>query len=450
MQRTQTFCPNCKQPVVIEIQQVFDTSHDPLAKQKLLSNAVNIIHCPTCKYQGMLAVPIVYHDSEKELLLTFFPPDLNTPVSEQEKKIGPLINRIMDQLPKEKRKAYLLQPKSMLTYQTLVEKILEADGITKEMIENQQKAFRLIEQLISLPKEKRGEFIKKEEEKFDLQFFTLFSRVIQSALAQGNENEKKDLLDLQNDLFEKTKVGKEIFTQAKETDRAIKALQDASKDGLTREKLLDLLIKSDNENQISTTASLARTGLDYAFFQLLSEKIEQEQNGAEKQRLITLRQKLLEITDEIDKRLQEEMQKSKSDLEKILESENIEKELQKNPTIINDFFIRTVDFEIKQARKDGNIERINKLEQVMVFLEKAAAASAEVEIIEKMLEYKDEDHLEKIIKENLEKINPEFLLVLNSLVTQTEEQDSQPDLKDRIRKVYKAVLRNSMKKRLEE
>ena len=118
MAKTQTSCPSCRQPVAVDIQQVFDMGQDPLAKQKLLSNTSNFMQCPSCGYQGMLAVPIVYHDPEKELLLTFFPPDLNTPVNEQEKQIGPLINRIMNNLPQEKRKAYLLQPQIMLTYQT--------------------------------------------------------------------------------------------------------------------------------------------------------------------------------------------------------------------------------------------------------------------------------------------------------------------------------------------
>jgi hypothetical protein len=147
MPKTSVNCPNCRQPVVVEVQQLFDVSQDPLAKQKLLTNSV-IIQCPTCRYQGLIGVPIVYHDLDKELLLTFFPPDLNTPLNEQEKQIGPLITRIMDRLPNEKKKAYLLQPKSMLTYQSLIENILEADGITKEMIEGQQKRIGLIERLI--------------------------------------------------------------------------------------------------------------------------------------------------------------------------------------------------------------------------------------------------------------------------------------------------------------
>ena len=180
----------------------------------------------------------------------------------------------MDGLPKEKRKAYLLQPKSMLTYQTLIEKILEADGITKEMIEEQQKRVEFIEKLLQVNKEDRLKMIKDEKTIIDGIFFSLFSRVIQSAAAQGDKDTQEKLLDIQKTLFEKTEVGKEIYKNAQATEAAVKKLQDASKDGLTREKLLELLLNTEDDLQLSTIASLARTGMDYTFFQQLSEKIE--------------------------------------------------------------------------------------------------------------------------------------------------------------------------------
>jgi hypothetical protein len=104
--------PKMSTTVLVEIQQSFDMAEDPLAKQKLLSNAANVIHCPNCGYEGMLAVPVVYHDPEKELLLTFFPPDLRTPVNEQERQIGPIIKHIIDNLPQEKRRPICCSPRA--------------------------------------------------------------------------------------------------------------------------------------------------------------------------------------------------------------------------------------------------------------------------------------------------------------------------------------------------
>jgi hypothetical protein len=449
MARTQTSCPTCRQPVVVDIQQVFDMGEDPLAKQKILSNTSNFLHCPSCGYQGMMAVPIIYHDPEKELLFTFFPPDLNTPVNEQEKQIGPLINRIMNDLPQEKRKAYLLQPQSMFTFQTMIEKILEADGITKEMIDDQQERINLLDKLIKTPNEDRLAIFEQEKEIIDINFFSILSRIVESAMEQGNEKSQKPLLDLQQQLFENTQVGQELFIQAKETETAIKSLQEASKNGLTREKLLEILESAPSETQLSTTASLARSGLDYGFFQLLSEKIDSTQEEDEKKKLTQLREKLLQITEKIDKQLQEQMTNAKQLLEKIISVEKIEEELEKNFNSVNDFFIQVLQAELSVARKDANIDRIQKLERIMIVIEKASAPTEEVKLFENLLEFKDKEDLDRLISDNSTKINQNFLDMMNNIVNQVQKQNDQPELLDKVKTVYKATLRHSMKKQME-
>lgn len=65
MPKTQINCPNCRQLIVADIEQLFDFSEDPSAKQILLSGAFNMARCPLCGFQGNLATPIVYHDAEK-------------------------------------------------------------------------------------------------------------------------------------------------------------------------------------------------------------------------------------------------------------------------------------------------------------------------------------------------------------------------------------------------
>ena len=397
----------------------------------------------------MLAVPIIYHDPDKDLLLTFFPPDLNTPINEQEKQMGPLINRIMNEIPQEKRKAYLLQPQSMFTFQTMIEKILEADGITKEMIIDQQKRIDLLDRLIKTPKEKRLAIFEQEKEIIDVNFFSILSRIVESAMAQGDDNSQKPLLELQQDLFENTPVGQELFAQAKETNSAIKSLQEASKDGLTREKLLEILENASSETQLSTTASLARSGLDYGFFQLLSEKIDSTQEKDKKQELTQLREKLLQITQEIDRQFQEQMNEAKQLLEKIVSVEKIEEELEKNFPSINDFFIQVLQAELSAARKDGDLGRIQKLERIMIVIEKASAPAEEIKFFESLLEFKDKDDLDRLISENSTNINQAFLDLMNNIVNQVQKQNNQPELLEKVRTVHKAVLRHSMKKKME-
>jgi hypothetical protein len=179
MPKIQTSCPRCRQPILAEVQQLFDLTTEPTAKQRLLSRSTNTARCQACGYEGLMSTPIVYHDPSKELLLTYFPPELGLPINEQEKQIGPMINKVVNALPAEKRKGYLFQPQTMFTYQTLLDRVLEADGITKEMIDAQQKRIGLIQRLLTTPKpEDRLTIIQQENSLIDGSFFAILSTLI--------------------------------------------------------------------------------------------------------------------------------------------------------------------------------------------------------------------------------------------------------------------------------
>ena len=130
-----TRCPNCKSPLSLRVEQLLDAERDPGSKARLLSGALNHVRCPVCSWEGQLATPLVYHDPARELLLTYVPVEINMPKADQERLIGQLINQAIDQLPAERRKGYLLQPQAVLTMQGLVERILQADGITREQLD---------------------------------------------------------------------------------------------------------------------------------------------------------------------------------------------------------------------------------------------------------------------------------------------------------------------------
>src|SRR5215510_14886616 len=303
MPQTQIACPNCHQMIRANVEQLFDVTQDPQAKQRLLGGGSNMARCPHCGYQGRLATPVVYHDNEKELLLTFFPPELNVPLNEQAKIIGPLIKKVMDNLQPEKRKAYLLNPVPNLTFDSMVKAILAKDGVTPEMLKDQQDRVQVIERLLQASSaDVRSELIKQNKGLIDEQFFALFSRLAQSAAASGQEPVARAMVDVQKQLLEETEFGRQLKESVGELEAAQKALQEA-RQGLTREKLLEMVIDSPNEARLRGYVSLARQGMDYQFFQLLTEKIDKA--GAEdKAKFELIREKLLEMTNEIDKQIE--------------------------------------------------------------------------------------------------------------------------------------------------
>ena len=444
MPKTQTSCPRCKQPVLVEVNQLFDVGTDPEAKQQLLSGQFNLIQCSSCGYVGNLSTPIVYHDPAKELLLTFFPPDLGVPINEQERMIGPMINQVVNHLPNEQRKAYLLRPRTMLTMQTMLETILEADGITKEMLDAQQKRLGLLQRLMSTSDQAaRVEIIKQEAELIDENFFSILSRLGEASMAQGDQQVARSLAEIQQDALNNTELGQKLQNQAKETQDAIKTLQEASKKGLTRETLLDLLTDAKSETTLVTLVSMARSGLDYQFFQTLSERIEKAGEN-EKGSLVELREKLLELTQEIDKAVQAQYESARELLNKIASAPDVSKATEENLAQISDVFVEVLDTEIKLARQKADLERSGKLNAILKIIQEASAPPPEVEFINNLVEATSDEEVKKILNEHADMVTPELLDMMNNLIAQMGQQNQSAELIAQVEKAYRAALRFSM------
>ena len=450
MAKTTISCPQCKQPVTADITRLFDVSQDPQAKQILLSGAYNLVQCPHCGYRGQAPVPIVYHDPDNELLLTFFPTELSVPVNQQEQMIGPMINKVMESLPMEKRKAYLFKPETMLTRQRLVERILEEDGITPEMLESQQKRLNFLQRLASTSPDVRAEVIKQEEELVDEELLMILGRLIQSAAAAGEEESTQVLAGLQQEILENTDYGMEVLGQAQEQQAAIEALEKASKEGLTRQKLLDLIIEAaDSEIRLATLVSMARGGLDYAFFQLLSERI-QRASGDEQAKLTELREDLLEMTNEIDEAIKEQQELAGQLLDKILEREDIEEATMDALPSINEIFLDVLRSRINKARKEEDQGQLAKLQKVAGVIQKISAPGANIELIEQLIQAEDEQDVNAILDENEEELTDDFMQFLMNLLNQTQGQESQRATAEKLQQIYRQALRFTMKRNLEK
>ena len=452
-QKTQIACPRCRQPVVAQIEQLFDITSDPGAKQRLLGGVSNFAVCQSCGYNGPLATPIVYHDNDKELLLTYFPPELGMPVNEQEKMIGPLITQVTNRLPPEKRKAYLLRPQSFLTYQSLIERILGADGITPEMIQAQKKRVSLVEHLLgaSTP-EARTEIMKQEAALLDAEFFSIFNRLVEGAVASGQEQYITQMDALQKQLLAETEYGRKVSDQANEAQEAIKTLQAAGKN-LDREKLLEILIEAPNDDRLNALVSLTRPGLDYTFFQSLTDRIEKK-TGDERIKLEGLREKLLEITRRLDQRAEEEYKRASELLNTLLAADDIQQATGSHIQEINEVFVQVLNRALQEANQKNDTERMPKLQQIVAVLQQASAPPPELALLEELLEAPDEAALNKMLEQHNAEITPELSSIIANILARSEEQAGpKPQGEDaqtieKLRTLYKAVLKFAMKKSL--
>ena len=449
MAKTSVPCPKCRQPITLDLTRLFDTNTDPEAKQKLLSGSANYFQCQFCGAQGVYPTPIVYHDPEKELLLTFFPPDLNTPVNEQERVIGPMIKKAMDDLPPEKRKSYLFRPQTMLTQQRLFETILAADGITPEMIKSQQEKLQLLQQLIGASAEGLPEMIHQNDERIDDEVFMLLSRLAQASAAAGDKQSLVALDALQKALIEHSTYGKAAALEAAETQEAVHDVQELSKQGITRENLLDLLIKNgESEIRLTTIASMARGGLDYTFFQLLSDKIELS-SGDEKTRLESLRERLLTITQAVDEAMKAQLEDARQLVNDLLAAEDVEKATHEALPRFSQAVAEVINQEAQAAQAAKDEAKLQKLSQIIAVIQAADSSNAYLGIIDALLQEENAENRVKMLEESSDLINDEFMQLLGGLLGQIEQQGDQPEILERLKELNREILRFTMKRNLQ-
>jgi len=453
MPQTQIACPRCRQMIAANVEQLFDVTQDPQAKQRLLGGVSNMARCPHCGYQGRLATPIVYHDNDKELLLTYFPPELSMPLNEQERLIGPLIKQVTDRLPPERRKGYLLNPIPNLTYESMIQTILGKDGITPEMLKEQQDRVQLVERLLQASTaDVRSEIIKQNLNLFDEQFFALYSRLAQSAASGGQEPVARAMIDLQNQLLEETEFGRGLKESVTEMEAATKSLQEVGQ-GLTREKLLDIVLESPGDARLRAYVNIARGGMDYQFFQLLTDKINKA-SADEKSRLESIRQKLLDFTNEVDKQLEARYKQAQEFVESLLAQDDVVKAVQNNLNGFTQDAVDIVNQMLRQASEKNDYTRMGKL-QKMVEILREVSTPPEVAFIEQLLDTPDDISLAKMLDANKDLINDQFMEALIGLVGQVDQAAEQgnpeaKNLSEKLGKVYKSALKFSMQKNIGE
>jgi hypothetical protein len=316
-------------------------------------------------------------------------------------------------------------------------------------MEASQKRLNLLQRLLSASSaDVRQEIIKQESSLIDERFFEILGQLIEASLAQGDQNSARALAGLQQEILPQTEVGRKLQAQSAEVQAAVETLQKASQDGLTREKLLDLFIEAPNETRLTTMVSMARSGLDYEFFRILSERIDLAQ-GDEKGKLSALRDRLLQLTQEIDRRVQEQVKESRNLLNEILEAENIEEAAQEALPEMDDFFAEALRGELQKAREENNLDRQNKLQKVVGVIQHASAPPPEVGLAEELMGIETEAERRKFMEDHADQITPEFLQMLSSMMGQLEQQGQQ-ELSQQMQEVYRSALRFSMQSNLKK
>jgi hypothetical protein len=358
-------CPNCGRPINAVVDTVIDPSRDPQSKARLLSGQMNTIPCPNCGRPVTVAAPLLYHDASKELLIALIPMELNLTKDQQEKAIGDLMREL--KLPQEAMKAYVFQPRRALTMQGLIEQVLQADGVTPEMMEQQRARVRLIETMLQTQPDGLAALVQQHDAEIDAQFFQTITMMAQRMLAEGRSDLAEALLLIQQTIAEHSSFGQQLIEDSRvqeETVAEVAAELDGLGEDASRADFLALAQRyAEDDQRLQALVGLARPAFDYTFFQEMSTKIGQAP-ADQRDSLEALRDKLLEFTSIIDQQTQAALREAAGLLQEIVTAPNLDQAISENLGLLDDTFMAVLSANIQEAERRADLNASARLKAV--------------------------------------------------------------------------------------
>lgn len=444
--RIQITCPNCRSSYFAEVHQLVDVGQQPQLKQLLLSGQLNVAVCQNCGMGGSIATPLFYHDPTHELFMLFVPQEANISQMQREQLIGQVTQQIMKSLPMEQRKAYLFQPLTMLNMQSFMEKVLETEGVTREMIDRQKKQSELLRTLATADKDVADYLIKQRIKEIDETFFAMLQQLIDAA-SQSNDNKQViPLLNLKARLMVETPVGRQLERQ----QIAIHAFSREAKKqgGLTPELLFKhVLLNQNDEHIVQALVTSGQSALSYEFFQLLTNEIEKVQasgDAATAKNLTQLRDDLLEYYDALRQQSQEIMERANETLNLIMRAEDKEAAIQEHAERIDEFFMYFLNATITQAEQKGQPAQAEALRQIQTLIVQEAESQMppELLLLNQLVEAETEAEQRQILEANKQLLSPNLIKMIE-VVEDQAKNSGESELNGRLRSL-KAMIQTRL------
>ncbi len=433
--QTQITCPNCGVPYAADIHQVIDAARQPQLKEMLLSGQLNVAVCPNCGAGGRIATPLLYHDPDHDLFMVHVPQELNLDQVRREELIGRMVQQVVNQTPMEKRRGYMLQPQTMLTMQSFMEKVWGTEGVTPEMLARQQKQVELLRTLAIAAPDVQDFLLKERAREIDETFFAILRAQIEATGEAGDPNQVNNLLNLQARLMTDTPVGRQIEKQ----QIALHALnQDAKKtNGLSPQLLFTHVLRNEHDDGIvNLMAVSARNAVNYEFFALLTGEIEKREKNKDTtgaQRLTAIRDRLLEMQRELQQATQNILQEAQQTLEAILTAPDMHEAIADNMARIDDAFMHVVDARMAHAQQSGRADEVEKLRRIQeeVINLVQGETPPEVQLLSQLVNAPDKAGRERLMGAAADMLSPELVQVVDMLREQANEA-GQPELAKRL------------------
>jgi hypothetical protein len=203
-----------------------------------------------------------------------------------------------------------------------------------------------------------------------------------------------------------------------------------------------LFIDAPSDERVVALTNLARPALDYSFFQTLSDQIEAA-DSEDSERLIKLRDQILEVTQEIDRIQEARAAQAASLLKALIDAEDLDQALSQALPYIDELFLGTLEANLRAARENNETEIASRLGEIQERIEAIIKASmpASLKLTQELVETKDEEEAVALLESRVEDIDENLL---NGLMNAADENEKA----EQLRRLYKRALKISMSAKL--
>ncbi|MEJ2563134.1 MAG: hypothetical protein P8Z42_10625 [Anaerolineales bacterium] len=188
--------------------------------------------------------------------------------------------------------------------------------------------------------------------------------------------------------------------------------------------------------------------MDYSFFQLLTDRMESS-DTEQQEKLSALRERILEISQEIDKVQEARAAQAASLLQSLIRAEDLDQAIRNALPIVDDYFLGILQANIQAAEERNNAETLKKLNEIRDKLQSIAEESVpeELRFAQQLINIEDDEEALRFLETSIDQINDQVLSALMATADRLAENGDQENA-DRVRNRYRQALRLAMKAKM--
>lgn len=408
-------CPRCQTPFEAPVQAIINVQENPRLKDDLLVGRLNIATCPACGTRLRVGSPLFYFDPAKELAIAFMPMEMGLPQADQDRLIGSMANALTESLPAEERRFYILNPKVVFSQQGLLETILEADGVTREMLEAQATRGKLLNDLLESVDDEAtlARLVETSKDSIDYEFYLMIAGLMEDAQAMAMPDEAARLAKLRDRLIALT-------------GGPSQPLPEPMTGEVADDEVITNLLDADPQALLALVA-VNRPRFDYVFFQTLTNQMEAAETAGDTDkaaRLGKLRDDILAAADTVDREMQASLRQGATLLQTILESEDPSATVQEHLSEIDDAFLLVLSANIQQAYDDGRTDVAQMLEGLYAYILARLELDlpAELQLINRLLRLAEPEKRAEVLTAEASLVTPALADTLDRIADEATGQ----------------------------